>query len=187
MLNYRNINQESHEDVKLTPSQLDVSDAGKAIISVLQGPFRDDSNHMTLYWEAMVSTRQLLTTAVTLLGAPSIEMIVITILSLLFLYQHVHVSPFQVRTSNYIEGLSLTLLTITAVINLLKAFLTEAGVVPSGPSVLFFQVLELGEKIFVFIVIAAIVLIEFKLQKWFNRKEHSYTNDTNNDSSTILT
>ncbi len=113
-----------------------------------------------------------------------IRMIIITALCLIFLIQHILLMPFQFKTSNYLEILSLSLLNITAVINLLKASLTDSGIVPSGPTVPFFKSLELGEKMFVLLIIAYILLIELNLRrkkktqstdqtkKW----NHKYTN-----------
>ncbi len=81
-----------------------------AIMSVLQGPYREDEKHMTLYWEAMVSIRRLLITAMTLCGYASIRMIIITIMCHVFLCQHIYLSPFAMHTSNHVETLSLALL-----------------------------------------------------------------------------
>ncbi len=120
---------------------------------------------MTVYWEAMISLRRLLITGMTLVGYASIRMIIITILCLLFLVQHIFMMPFQVRTSNYVETFSLMLLLITAVINLLKASLTDSGVIPSGPTVPFFKTLEFCEKMFVLLIIAHILVIEINLRK----------------------
>ena len=50
-----------------------LSQASENIMSVLQGPYREDSKHMTLYWEAMVCIRRLMITAMTLCGYASIE------------------------------------------------------------------------------------------------------------------
>ena len=147
----------------IKPSVIQVeSPASDVILSVLQGPYREDDKHMTLYWEAMVSIRRLLITSMTLAGFPSIRIIFIAVLCMLFLYQHVRLHPFHVRTSNYVEGLSLLLLSIASMINLLKASLTDSGVVPTGPSVSFFKGLELCEKMFVFFIIACIILIEVR-------------------------
>ncbi len=138
------------------------SDAGKVIISVLQGPYRETSNMMTVNWEAMVSIRRLLITGMTLVSFASIRMVTITILCIAFLCHHIHLYPFRVKTSNVVETLSLSLLTITSVTNLLKASLTDSGVIPTGPSVPFFKTLELCEKIFVLILIGSIIVIEVK-------------------------
>ncbi len=106
----------------------------------------------------------------TLVPYASIRMIIITALSLAFLIQHNYIRPFHVKTSNDVETASLALLLMTSVINLLKASLTDSGVVPSGPSVPFFKSLELGEKMFVLLIISCTLLTELKLRK--NRKKN---------------
>ncbi len=154
--------------VKPTSSKqetMPLPEASEAIISVLQGPYRDDAKHMTLYWEAMVSIRRLLVTAMTLVSYASIRMIIITAMSLIFLVQHNYISPFQVPSSNDVEALSLSLLLLTSVINLLKASLTDSSVVPSGPTVPFFKSIGLCEKLFVLIIIGFILMTEFKLRR----------------------
>ncbi len=166
MFIYDSVKSGVESNIKLMP------ETSSAIISVLQGPYREDEKHMTLYWEAMVSIRRLMITAMTLVSNASIRMMVVTALSTAFLYQHIHLYPFQVKTSNYIEGLSLSLLTLASVINLLKASFTDSGVVPTGPSIPFFKGLELTEKLFVLIIIAYILLIEVRLRKQ-NRQRRS--------------
>ena len=142
-----------------------LSDSSETIVSVLQGPYLEDEKHFTLYWEAMVSFRRLLITGLTLVPNASIQMIIITTLCLIFLIQHIYMSPFRVRTSNDIEALSLTFLVLTSVINLLKASLTDSVTVPSGPSVPFFKTMELCEKLFVLLIIAYIIFVEIKLRR----------------------
>ncbi len=140
------------------------SDAGTVIMSVLQGPYRESSSseYLTVYWEAMVSIRRLLITAMTLVSYASIRMITITILCIAFLCHHIHLYPFHVKTSNFMETLSLSLLIVTSVINLLKASLTDSIIVPTGPSVPFFKTLELCENMFVLILIGSILVVEVK-------------------------
>ncbi len=148
-----------------TPANSVVSDASETIISVLQGPYKKDDKHFTLFWEAMVSVRRLLITGMTLVPYASIRMIIVTVLSVLFLVQHNYIKPFQVQSSNDVEALSLSLLILTSVINLLKASLTDSVTVPSGPSVPFFKTIELCEKIFVLLIIAYVLVKEFKIGK----------------------
>ncbi len=142
-----------------------LSASSEAVISVLQGPYKDDMKHFTLYWEAMVSVRRLLITGMTLVSYASIRMITISVLSLIFLLQHVYTSPFEARSSNNVEALSLSLLLLASMINLLKASLTDSGVIPSGPTVPFFKGLELGEKMFIFLIIGYILTVEVRLRK----------------------
>ena len=140
------------------------STTSEVIISVLQGPYRKNDLNMTLYWEAMISIRRLLITAMTLVSYASIRMLIITVLSLVFLLQHVKLAPFYRKASNDAETFSLSLLVLTSVINLLKASLTDSGIVPSGPSVSFFKGVEFCEKLFVMLIITFILLREMKMQ-----------------------
>ncbi len=118
-----------------------LSEESEAIISVLQGPFRASKgdSFITHYWEAIITIRRLLITALTLVPFASIRMIFITMLGIVFLYQHCYIYPFHSKTSNHIEGLSLSMLVSNSVINLLKASLTDSEVIPSGPLVPFFK------------------------------------------------
>ena len=141
-------------------SDSELSEESKAIISVMQGPYRDDDKNITLNWEAMISVRRLVINAITLIRSGSIRMAIMTVLCVIFLYQHKNVSPFDVRTSNHVEGLSLSLLIFTSVNNLLKASLTDNGIIPSGPSVIFFKGLELCKKLFVLLIIGYVLWIE---------------------------
>ena len=153
------------KDSKLALAQQPVlSKESEVIIYILQGPYRDDEENLTLYWEAMVSVRRLLITGMTLIGYASIRMIIIAALCMVFQIQHIYTSPFQVRSSNNVETLSLSLLIFSSIINLLKASLTDSGVVPSGPSVSFFKSMELCEKMFVLLIIAYILLVEIRLR-----------------------
>ena len=158
---------------------LPLSVSARVIIAVLQGPYRQDSKHLTLYWEAMVCIRRLLITVMRLISYASIRMIIINILSSLFLIQHLYFFPFNVKTSNYVESLSLLLLLITSVINLLKASLTDSGVIPSGPSVQFFKGLETCERLFIMFIIIFIVFIELKQSSKKIQEKHQINKSIN--------
>ncbi len=150
---------------RVTTESSTFSQESEAIISVLQGPYREDEKHMTLYWEAMVSIRRLLMCAMTLVSYASIRMMILLALCGVFLSQHIYLLPFKVKASNSAETLSLFLLLIEAAINLLRASLTDSGVVPSGPSVPFFKGLEMSEKFLVVILVAFIIVREWKHKK----------------------
>ncbi len=147
---------------KVEQHTVQLTESSKALLSVMQGPYRQDDNHATLYWECIVSLRRLVISALTLLSYVSIRMVIVSILSALFFIQHIYLQPFQVQMSNHVESLSLFFLIISAVMNLLKALLTDFGVVPSGPSVAFFKQIELVERSFVIILIIVILIIEIK-------------------------
>ncbi len=139
---------------------------------MLQGPFRKDPKHATLYWEAVISVRRLLITWMTLLkGFGSVRMVVLSCLCVMFLIHHNYRMPFQYRTSNHVETLSLSLLSVFCIFNLLKASLTDFGVVPEGPTVDFFKAVEFIEKLFPIILIVVIVIIE--VRRRFKKKSKS--------------
>ncbi len=144
----------------------ELPETSKAILSRLQGPFKAEtfgksaSFYSPLYWEAVISVRRLLVTSMTLIPYHSERMMVITCLCASFLIHHFYVFPFAVRTSNHVEMFSLLLLLFTAIINLLKASLIDSAAIPNGPTVSFFEDLELLESLLVFILVAFIIMIE---------------------------
>ena len=76
--------------------------------------------------------------------------------------------PFQIRTSNHVETLSLLLLLIFAMFNLMKALLTDSGFIPKGPISDLFKALEFIEKLFPIALVVVIVSIE--VRKKFKHK-----------------
>ncbi len=166
---YHTIKYRSYIKTKAISLKHPLTEESKAIISVLQGPYREGDNSTTLYWEALVSLRRLLITAMTLVGTASIRMIFITAFCIIFIIQHVHHAPFKVKQSNRVELLSLFLLSLVAVINLLKASLIDSGVVPFGPSVSFFKSLEVTEDTLLIILTAFIVFVEIGEKKMKSR------------------
>ena len=89
------------------PSKPSLPKASEAIISVLQGPYKNDEKNMSLYWEAMVSIRRLLITSMKLIPYAQIRIMIISVLFLTFTIQHIYICPFKVSTSNDVESLSL--------------------------------------------------------------------------------
>ncbi len=146
------------------------SKATNAVLGVLQGPYRKDNENITAYWEAMVCLRRLLTTGMKLIGLTSVRMMLTTVLWVVFLIQHNHYSPFEVKMSNHVETFSIFLLVVIAVINFLKAFLADSGVVLSGPSVPFVKGLETVGKMMVIFLLGFIIIIEIKSQRVRKKK-----------------
>lgn len=151
-----------------------ISSASKAIIYVLQGPYREDEKHYTLYWEAVVSLRRLMITG-TLIATSLLQMIIASSLCVLFLIQHNYYQPFQLTVSNHVETFSLGLLCFVASINLLKASLNDFGVTPSGPAVPLLKGLQSIEKSLIIILIIFICLVEFK--SWRKNRKISKSQD----------
>ena len=159
---YYTIGYRRHRNLKDNAPKTAMSEEAKAIISVLQGPYREDEKNVTLYWEAMVSLRRLLITIMTLIGSASIRMVIITGFCILFLVQHIYTVPFKAKQSNHVETMSLVLLSFVAVINSLKSILTDSGTIPTGPSVSFFKGLEFTEHILLVTLLAFIAFVEIK-------------------------
>ncbi len=159
-----------HCKEKPNSSTMKFSKTSDVVLSVLQGPYKEEGNDMTAYWEAVISGRRLLISIMTLVSYASIRMIIITTMCVLFLCHHITYLPFKAKASNYAESFSLLLFVLTSVINLFKACLTDSGVIPTGPSVQFFKGLELCEKMFVFLLIAYILAIEL----WTKHKIATY-------------
>ncbi len=59
-----------------------LSEVSTAMLSVMQGPYRQDPDHMTLYWESVVCVRRLLISGLILLSYESIRMSIILALML---------------------------------------------------------------------------------------------------------
>ena len=139
---------------------MDNTALSKEILSVLQGPYKSHVKQVAMYWEAVISMRRFLLSTMTLLGYASIRMVIILCLNGIFLLHHMNTFPFQAQLSNQVESISLLLLMLVAALNLLKASLTDSGVIPSGPSVPFFKGLEFMEKICVVVLIGSILFGE---------------------------
>ena len=155
------LNIENH--FKNVQSPTDTTDA---MLSVLQGPYKKDPGCKLIYWEAMVFLRRLLTTITRTIGPPSVQLMILVALWAFFLVQHVYLYPFEVKTSNHLETLSLFFLLLVAAINLLKAFLADSSVILSGPiTVPFMQALEALEKTMIIILLVFILFIEFRFQR----------------------
>ncbi len=146
-----------------TDKETPISETSEAIICVLQGPYREDPNYHTLYWEAVISTRRLMITA-TLIANSFMQMIIMSLLCATFLCHHIYFQPFEVPISNQVEAFSLLLLCFIASVNLLKASLADFGVIPSGPFVQSLKGLQSIEKSAILILITFICVIEIKMR-----------------------
>ena len=148
-----------------SPQNPRTSRTAAEILYTLQGPFRKDPGHITTYWEVIISIRRLLITGIFIIGYSitglhSIQLSLICCLCVSFLIHHIYVTPFQVKASNHVESLSLSLLLLFAIINLMKALLFDYGFIPIGPIASFFKILENIENIFIIILLIVIIIIE---------------------------
>ena len=118
----------------------DVSASGqvvnKEILEVLQGPFRppSDNEQGTLYWESvLIGRRFILLTLHAFLEDSMLRMVCMAGACVIMLVHHMTKNPYRDSMANKGESLSLTTLTIIAIINLAKATLQSSGISPEGP------------------------------------------------------
>ncbi len=138
--------------------------SGTEILSVLRGPYRLSEKDKALYWECIVIFRRLILGGISLVGYTSIRMMITVVLSIIFQIHHISVMPFSVQSSNHVETLSLNFLILTSIFNLGKGILLEAGVVPTGKLITFFQSLQFVEELMLPFLLFFIILIEIKMR-----------------------
>ena len=103
-----------------------VEDDGAFVTSVKQmltSAFRkNNGTSECIWWEGMLLLRRfILTAALTFLHDIYVKVYTALVLQLIFLLQHVHVQPYNIRILNIIETSSLTLLTIIGSMNFLNS------------------------------------------------------------------
>ena len=107
----------------------------KDVLEVLYGPFRPPNNEDkgTLHWESvLIGRRLILLTCQSFLTCPMSRMVAMTAACLLMTIHHVMKNPYREPIANKAETLSLTTLTLIAVINLTKATLLAFGITVDG-------------------------------------------------------
>ena len=117
----------------------------KDVLEVLYGPFRPPNNEDkgTLYWESVLIGRRLILLAChSFIRSSMLRMVSMSAACLLMTIHHVLKSPFREALANKAETLSLTTLTMMAVINLAKATLISFGITIEGPYQSYLDALE---------------------------------------------
>ena len=111
----------------------------------LYGPFRRPSEitDETLYWESiLIGRRFLLLTLHSFITDPMTRFICLDVCSLVIFIHHLIKKPFKDPKANVVESVSLLSLVVIATINVAKASFVSAAVVPEGPALDRFEVLE---------------------------------------------
>ena len=139
----------------------------KDVLEVLYGPFRPPNNEDkgTLYWESVLIGRRLILLAChSFIRSSMLRMVSMSAACLLMTIHQVLKSPFRVALANKAETLSLTTLTMMAVINLAKATLISFGITIEGPYQSYLDALEWFE-VFALAFVPALVsgLITFAI------------------------
>ena len=136
--------------------------ANKDVLEVLHGPFRPPNNEDkgTLHWESvLIGRRLILLTCQSFITCPMSRMVSMAAACLLINIHHVMKNPYREPIANRAETLSLTTLTLIAVINLTKA---TTGMTIDGPYRSYMETLEWFEVIslaFVPVLVSVLVII----------------------------
>ena len=117
-------------DADLITEEGDTADilSRKAVLNSLSGPFRRHRRFMCfcsshLPWEGVLIFRRLIIViAFTFIYDIRIRMMVILTMCVLILVSHLYIEPFEAAIDNFLETLSLSILTILCGFTLVKAF-----------------------------------------------------------------
>ena len=135
----------------------------KDVLEVLHGPFRPPNieDKGTLHWESvLIGRRLILLTCQSFITCPMSRMVSMAAACLLITIHHVTKNPYREPIANKAETLSLTTLTLIAVINLTKATLLAVGITIDGPYRSYLKTLEWFEVIsFAFVPVLVSVLV----------------------------
>ena len=102
-------------------------------MEVLQAPFRppNDGDQGTLHWESVLIGRRLILLSFhSFISNAMLRCLFLAVACQLMAIHHIVKSPFRSSTANKIESTSLVVLSILAIINLIKATLLSSGITP---------------------------------------------------------
>lgn len=121
------------------------NDNAEEVMRVLQDPFRPpgDRDQGTLYWESVLIGRRLILLSIhSFIPNAMLRFLFLTAVCELMAIHHIVKSPFRDTTANKVESVSLVMLSIIAIISLIKATLMSSGVTPLGENKLYIQGME---------------------------------------------
>ncbi|XP_078370495.1 uncharacterized protein LOC144654277 isoform X2 [Oculina patagonica] len=134
----------------------------KDVLEILHGPFRkpNGDDEGTLYWESvLIGRRFLLLACQSFITNLMLRMVCMVAACILMTIHHVLMKPFRNPLANKAETLSLTALSMIAVINLAKATLISFGISIDGPEIPYFETLEWFEVVALAFVPALVSLL----------------------------
>ncbi len=134
------------------PKQHDPEEVENVIYEGFKGGFQE-SESVTQFWEAVVMLRNLLISFTILIPNALIQLSVCFALCIISLIHHLYIKPFRHPVSNHSETLSLSLLCVTAAINLLKTAFLFSDLSPQGSQIAILRNLELVDRILVVILV----------------------------------
>jgi len=110
------------------------------VMEVLQGPFRPpgDGDQGTLHWESVLIGRRLILLSFhSFISNAMLRCLFLAVTCELMAIHHIVKRPFRSTTANKVESTSLVVLSILAMINLIKATLLSSGITPEDENKLY--------------------------------------------------
>ena len=136
--------------LKLKEKETTAQTVNRDVLEVLHGPFRPPTKEDkgTLHWESvLIGRRLILLTFQSFITCPMSRMVSMAAACLLITIHHVMKNPYREPMANKAETLSLTTLTMIAIINLTKATQLAFGITADGPYLSYLEILEWFEVI----------------------------------------
>lgn len=128
------------------------------ILQCFQGGYLESGQAQ--YWESVMIFRRLLLAATALMSNSLVQSCCCCALCILFLLHHAYVQPFKNKNSNQVETFSNLLLCFVALMNFLKSFYLQSGIIPEGFCIRIITLYNMFENIGLLLVILFIVGVE---------------------------
>ena len=132
------------------------------VMEVLQGPFRppNDGDQGTLHWESVLIGRRLvLLSFYSFISNAMLRCLFLAVACELMAIHHIVKRPFRSTTANKVESISLVVLSILALINLIKATLLSSGINPEDENKFYMESMQWFELVAMAIVPALLSLL----------------------------
>lgn len=143
-------------------------DKRKALLGVLQGPFRppDNQSRGASYWESILIGRRLVFLCLhSFISTPMLRMLLMTAVSVIILVHNIVVRPYKDKKAHLFGVIMLSVHVALAIINLCKSVLITVGVTPTGPTeaqingLQLFEVTLLGALPLIFLLLILLTLL----------------------------
>ena len=143
-------------------SSMRPNDKVDEVMQVLQGPFRppSDRDQGTLHWESVLIGRRLILLSFrSFISNAMLRCLFLAVACKLMAIHHIVKNPFRITTANKIESTSLVVLSIIAIINLIKATLLSSGITPEDENKFYIEGMQWFELAAIAIVPALLSLL----------------------------
>ena len=123
-------------------SAMRTNDEVDDVMEALQGPFRppSDGDQGTLHWESVLIGRRLILLSFhSFISNAMLRCLFLAVACELMAIHHIVKRPFRSTTANKVESMSLVVLSILAIINLIKATLLSSGITPEDENKLYIE------------------------------------------------